>query len=103
MKFYKDAVSATFHNLFMIGYTMHTVPAEVMTQLKKEINQLTNTNFESAIPYNYTLAGAIEKEYRLIESAKVIDEYIQTTNLYRSRQAVGLVVQQVEMVNSLFA
>jgi hypothetical protein len=70
----------------MLGYTMHTVPAAVLAQLKKEINQLVSTNFESAIPYNYTLAGAIEKEYRLTESVKVINEYTQTITPYYLEQ-----------------
>ena len=78
MKFYKDIETAAFHKLFMIGYTMHTVPGVVLNQIKKEINQLINTNFESAVPYNYTLAGAIEKEYRLTDSVDIINEYLQT-------------------------
>ena len=86
MKFYNDTASASFHNMFMIGYTMHTVPSTVLNQVKKEIDQLINTDFKSAVPYNYTLAGAIEKEYRLTESADVINEYLQTITPYHWEQ-----------------
>ena len=66
-----------------LGYVVCNVPDDVMSIIRDEITEMFKNNFKSSHPFNYRLAGSIEKEFNLKKSVdklnlffkKVIPEY----------------------------
>jgi plasmid maintenance system antidote protein VapI len=66
-----------------LGYVVSSVPEDIMSIVRAEINEMIENNFEASESYNYRLAGALEKEFALKKSVdklnlffrKVIPEY----------------------------
>lgn len=63
------------HVLDELYYLQFQMPDYVLDIVKREVDELKNSQFEGAHPYNYSLAGAIEHEYVLFKSAEVINHF----------------------------
>lgn len=65
-----------FVTLSRIGYLECIVPDNVMQAIKTEVDQIIESDFTLTKKHNYDLAGAIEKEYKLKESAPVVESFV---------------------------
>lgn len=72
------------------GVTTGVIPAEIYNSLFEEINEI-GSNFDSHEKWNYSLAGNIERQYRLKKSIPILEPYVnemcksyaQKWNFYR--------------------
>lgn len=58
-----------------IFYLKFKLPDYVFTSIKNEVAEMVENKFENALPYNYSLAGAIQHEYILFKNAELIDDF----------------------------
>ena len=66
-----------FHPISIIGYLQCDLPYHVAACIEKEVQEMLDTNFQSANSYKENLAGAIEQEYRIYESTHLLEKFIQ--------------------------
>ena len=66
-----------FHPISIIGYLQCDLPYHVAACVEKEVQEMLDSNFQSANSYKENLAGAIEQEYRIYESAHLLEKFIQ--------------------------
>ena len=66
-----------FHPISIIGYLQCDLPYHVAACIEKEVQEMLDTNFQSANSYKENLAGAIEQEYKIYESAHLLEKFIQ--------------------------
>ncbi len=58
-------IQMKYVSLQSLGYMICDVPLNIQEKTKKECVRLINSNFEDAVPYNYSLVGNIQHEYNL--------------------------------------
>ena len=61
----KYMINYRYCNFPNIGYIQAVLSEEQIKPIKDEINSIINNNYNSAEKFNYTLAGNINKEYKL--------------------------------------
>ena len=66
-----------FHPISIIGYLQCDLPYHIVACIEKEIQEMLDSNFQSANSYKEKLAGAIEQEYRIYESTHLLEKFIQ--------------------------
>ena len=66
-----------FHPISIIGYLQCDLPYHVAACIEKEVQEMLDSNFQSANSYKENLAGAIEQEYRIYESTHLLEKFIQ--------------------------
>ena len=66
-----------FHPISIIGYLQCDLPYHVAACIEKEVQEMLDSNFQSANSYKEKLAGAIEQEYRIYESTHLLEKFIQ--------------------------
>ena len=69
-------INYTWHTFPNIGYVMMDLPDTVLSSLQQEVDEIYNSGFSEAQPYNKQLAGHINDEYILPKSMKLIEEYV---------------------------
>lgn len=69
-------VSVEFKEIFKMGYLWLKIPKDVSRAISDEVDSMIAKNFKGAIPYNNSLAGAINHEYILTKSAAKIEELV---------------------------
>ena len=66
-----------FHPISIIGYLQCDLPYHIVACIEKEVQEMLDSNFQSANSYKENLAGAIEQEYRIYESTHLLEKFIQ--------------------------
>ena len=70
-------ITIKYNPIQSIGYVSCNVPNDVLAVVKQEVQEIIDSNFKDAVPYNVYLAGAIEKQYRLTESSTVLNKFFK--------------------------
>jgi len=71
-------ITIKYNPIQTIGYVSCNVPNDVLAVVKQEVQELIDTNFKDAIPYNEYLAGAIKKEYVLTKSTTILNKFFKS-------------------------
>lgn len=84
--------SAKFIPIYTIGFLECQVPESLLVSLREETNSMIQKEFEGCIPYNYGLAGNIQKEFALQNNVKKLEEFVCSVaplywKAYKSNQA----------------
>ena len=59
--------------LYSLGFVSCNVPTDIMSSTKKEIDLILSLKFKDQLPYNNSLAGAIEHEYSFPNIAPILN------------------------------
>jgi len=70
-------ITIKYNPIQSIGYVSCNVPNDVLAVIKQEVQEIIDTNFKDAVPYNEYLAGAIEKEYILTKSTTILNKFFK--------------------------
>jgi hypothetical protein len=73
----REDITLNFNSLQTLGYLSCRVPTDVFNVVNQEVNELLNTNFSNATPYNQYLAGSIEQEYGLYKSVDILNRFFR--------------------------
>lgn len=58
-----------------VYYYQFKLPDYLFKIIKDEVEEIAEKKFSSAVPYNYSLAGAIEHEYVMFKSAEAVKDF----------------------------
>lgn len=89
-----EQIVSNFVPIFVDGFVETTLPNDVFSKIKCEVDQIKTNNFKTAERINQNLYGAIEHEYNLNVSSnlqKFIDiisrQYVETTKHFKKNFA----------------
>ena len=68
-------VTIKYNSIQAIGYVSCKVPDDVFVVVKQEVQEIIDSKFKNAIPFNDKLAGNIEHEFGLINCADILDKF----------------------------
>lgn len=71
-----DIPNTKFVTFYSLGYIQADVPGDIFLELKEETSSMLKHNFEESTPYNYSLAGNIEKEFIITKTTSKIEEFV---------------------------
>jgi len=66
-------ITIKYNPVQSIGYVSCNVPSDVFAVVEQEVQDIIDSNFKDAEPYNNQLAGSIENEYALKKSAEILN------------------------------
>jgi hypothetical protein len=72
-----EEININYNPIYTLGYITCNVPDDVYTPIVHEIQELFNTRFINAVPYNQRLAGAIEHEYNLLTCSDILNKFFK--------------------------
>jgi len=70
-------VDLQFTSLFSLGYISGVIPKKLTEEIEEEVVRMIKTNFIESDIYNNNLAGAIQHEYIIKNSASSIEEFMK--------------------------
>ncbi len=69
-------INMAMNTIYQLGFVSLDLPNFVVQPIKKEIDDILDKKFENTEKYNIFLAGAIEHEYRLVDSCDEFEKFI---------------------------
>ena len=72
-----EEIIINYEPIYSLGYIICSVPDDVYTPILQEVQELKDTKFTNAIPYNQNLAGAIENEFTLSKCSTGLNKFFK--------------------------
>jgi hypothetical protein len=70
-------ITIKYNPIQTLGYVSCNVPADVLTAVRQEVQELIDSEFKYATPYNNKLAGSIENEFTLYKCTDLLNKFFR--------------------------
>ena len=70
-------ITIKYNPIQTIGYVSCNVPDDVLSVIKQEVQEIIDSNFKTAIPFNNKLAGNIEHEFNLSKCLLILNKFFK--------------------------
>ena len=66
-----------YNSIESLGYVSCNVPSDILLTVGDEVQYILDTDFQYASPFNYALAGSLEKEYSLNKCVGLLNKFFE--------------------------